>query len=52
MRNERVARARSVLAAGLRGDEARYHLMVAEGCTEGVARRLLAAANKTLAAAA
>ena len=52
MRRARVDRARNVLACGLTGEEARLHLMQAEGCTEWVARKLLAAARKDLAVAA
>lgn len=51
MREERFGRARSVLAAGLTGDEARAHIMDTEGCSEWVARKLLTAARKQLAVA-
>ena len=48
MRDERVGRARSVLAAGLRGREARQAIMESEPCSDWVARKLLAAAAKQM----
>ena len=51
-KHERVGRACAVLAAGLRGEEALYHLMDAMGCSEWVARKLLTEARKQMAVAA
>lgn len=48
MRDDRISRARNVLATGLRGAEARLAVMESERCSAWVARGLMTAAAKQM----